>query len=283
MQPLFRKVTPRYSHLKMGRNEWYQNVMVSLDHYINSSRLLPEGNNGGPDGGLNNDGRGGNNGGNIGRQDGAEDEDNSGGLLENMPSASSLWLLVAVAVTIVVALTILCIIVKRVLDEKAERDFQLSIDKTRSEIEHPQIDTESASSSSEYEEVPLNVDDTRNYNRLRLKPYSGKYKLSFTEETGIRYNAVLTLNFIPEKERAGYTISGGGSDKNGETQIEGGFLHYDNSAWWHERTAGRRLEVLSQGKFDFQERTFEGTWLTNSGKTGSYETFCAVESNEAVV
>jgi len=120
---------------------------------------------------------------------------------------------------------------------------------------------------------------------VRLEPYSGRYKTALLaeeedEEVYEIYESTLTLNFTPDNNNNNiYKISGVGADKDGETTIKDGFVNHYGKAWWHEKTVNGRLEVLSRGKFDFQQRNFDGTYITNGRKHGQYTSFSAITSS----
>jgi len=115
-------------------------------------------------------------------------------------------------------------------------------------------------------------------------PHSGVYNASFLcSNSRKRYDAMLNINFTREVHNCnGYRISGKGSDVDGETIIEDGFVTYDgNAAWWRERTVTGDfgLQVLSKGRFDFQTRSFSGVWKANTNISGSYISFRASTTN----
>lgn len=111
------------------------------------------------------------------------------------------------------------------------------------------------------------------------QPFSGQYTTSFIDpESGTRHNASLCLFFTPDPQRQGFRISGQGSDIDGSTIIEDGFAKYDGTCWWIERTitGDVGLLVLSRGRFNFHQNTFEGTWLANSMISGPYLSFSPI-------
>jgi hypothetical protein len=116
-------------------------------------------------------------------------------------------------------------------------------------------------------------------NQGNVQPYSGQYTTTFTDpESGTLHNASLCLFFQPDPQRQGFRISGQGSDIDGNTIIEDGFAKYDGSCWWIEKTitGDVGLQVLSRGRFNFYQRTFEGSWLANTMLGGPYSSFSAI-------
>ena len=112
-----------------------------------------------------------------------------------------------------------------------------------------------------------------------VEPFSGQYTTSFIDpDSGTRHNASLCLFFTPDPQRQGFRISGQGSDIDGSTIIEDGFAKYDGTCWWKERavTGDVGLLVLSRGRFNFHQNTFEGTWLANSMISGPYLSFSSI-------
>ena len=115
--------------------------------------------------------------------------------------------------------------------------------------------------------------------------YSGIYiACLFDSISRKRFEAILNLHFTREYQNGhGYRISGQGSNKNGETSIEDGFVTYDgNAAWWRERTVTGdiQLQILSKGSFNFQKRAFSGVRLSNAGMFESYISFGASTAND---
>lgn len=111
------------------------------------------------------------------------------------------------------------------------------------------------------------------------QPFSGQYTTSFVDPgSGTMHNASLCLFFTPDPQRQGFRITGQGSDIDGSTIIEDGFAKYDGTCWWKERaiTGDVGLLVLSRGKFNFFQNTFEGTWLANSMISGPYLSFSSI-------
>ena len=118
-------------------------------------------------------------------------------------------------------------------------------------------------------------------NHANIQPYSGQYTTSFIDpESGVRHNASLCLFFAPDAQRQGYRISGQGSDIDGNTIVEDGFVNYDGTCWWIERTISGDvgLQVLSRGRFNFHQGTFDGNWLANTMLSGQYLSFKALNS-----
>lgn len=115
----------------------------------------------------------------------------------------------------------------------------------------------------------------------RAQPYSGQYSTTFVE-AGVTHNATLNLTFTPDLQGNGFKLSGEGRDIDGDTVIEDGHSNFDGTAWWKERnTSGVvGLQVLSRGRFDFQQRTFQGTWMASSMVNGSYISFVAMTQEQ---
>ncbi len=115
-------------------------------------------------------------------------------------------------------------------------------------------------------------------NQTNCQPYSGQYTTVFVDpESGVHHNASLCIFFTPDPQRQGFRISGQGSDIDGNTVIEDGFAKYDGTTWWIEKTISGDigLAVLSRGKFNFYQHTFDGTWLANTMLSGPYLSFTA--------
>ena len=112
----------------------------------------------------------------------------------------------------------------------------------------------------------------------RPSPHSGEYTTEYVDR-GITRSGTLTLEFS-DNDMNGYTISGKGSDVDGETVIEDGHANYDGMAWWVERnmTGDVGMQVLSTGTFDFDAHTFQGDWHSSTGVRGAFKSFCAKDA-----
>jgi len=132
-----------------------------------------------------------------------------------------------------------------------------------------------------------NNTNSNNQHIITAQPYSGVYNTSFIDpDSGTRHDAILNLYFTKDFNGCGYRISGQGNDIDGETVIEDGFVTNDgDAAWWRERTitGDVGLQVLSKGRFDFQQRAFYGVWMANTRITASYISFCASDANITTV
>jgi hypothetical protein len=115
------------------------------------------------------------------------------------------------------------------------------------------------------------------------QPYSGQYSTSYVDRTtGVQHNATLNLSFTPDFYGTGFKLSGEGHDIDGQTAIEDGHVNCDGTAWWREFTISGDvgLKVLSRGKFDFEQKSFNGTWLASTMEHGAYIIFRAAGSGE---
>lgn len=108
----------------------------------------------------------------------------------------------------------------------------------------------------------------------KFRSYTANFRISYTDGgkslTG-------TLNISLENDGySGYKVSGTGGDADGKTTITDGVVNYDGHAWWLESTIDGRdkgLKVLSEGKFDFTNNNFTGTWKSNTKCDGEYTSF----------
>lgn len=116
----------------------------------------------------------------------------------------------------------------------------------------------------------------------QMQPFSGQYTLSFMDpESGVMHNASISIFFTPDNRGLGFKLNGQGSDVDGSTVIEDGHVNHDGLSWWRERniTGDVGLQVLSRGRFNFQNRTFQGTWLASTMLNGPYYSFSAITNN----
>ena len=116
-----------------------------------------------------------------------------------------------------------------------------------------------------------------------IHPYSGQYVAAFIDpETQVHHSAMINLSFQKDTtnsySNSGYFLSGHGSDVDGKTIIEEGYAYPNGMAWWIERTVSDGdigLVVISRGRFDYGQRTFEGMWLANTMLEAPYTSFSA--------
>ena len=111
-----------------------------------------------------------------------------------------------------------------------------------------------------------------------VSPHSGEYSTSYTD-LGVHRTTTLRLYFTDSGN--GFKLSGEGQDIDGTTEIEDGRANYDGNAWWREKTKSGDvgLQVLSRGKFNFQGKTFEGTWFSSTLAYGAYSSFRVTNVN----
>jgi len=106
-------------------------------------------------------------------------------------------------------------------------------------------------------------------------PVNGNYEISYSDRRTIRQGKV-TLMF--EDNGTGYTISGSVQDADGESKINDGFACYDGLAYWKDNCVESRsgnvgLSVISNGTFDYRNKTFTGKWMSSTGFFGEYTNF----------
>lgn len=108
-----------------------------------------------------------------------------------------------------------------------------------------------------------------------FSPVNGNYRISYKDRGTIRQGKV-TLKF--EDTGKGYTISGSVLDEDGESIINYGFACYDGLAYWKDNCIKSRsgdvgLSVISNGTFDYRNKTFTGKWMSSTGFVGEYTHF----------
>ena len=107
-------------------------------------------------------------------------------------------------------------------------------------------------------------------------PSDGSYAMSYVDR-GRTYSGSATLTFADEGD--GYSISGSIRDEDGSSNIVEGFAAYDGTAYWKDRCVRGDigLSVVSKGKFDIVTSVFTGSWESNTGVSGDYNTFYPLE------
>ena len=134
--------------------------------------------------------------------------------------------------------------------------------------------------SQTVQQVKRDVENTMvTLNQSKLQPFSGKYNASYLDSQSNIKNSTVCLFFTSDPQRQGFTITGEGNDNNGYSVVEEGFAKYDGSCWWIEKKISGNAggtQFLSRGKFDFGQKTFEGTWIESTSQSGQYLSFTAV-------
>lgn len=105
--------------------------------------------------------------------------------------------------------------------------------------------------------------------------YSGTFDMSYVDR-GKTFRGHVMLELQQDSSIGGYRVTGTTSDADGTATIIDGLVAYDGDAWWLDEVSSGNdtgLKVLSTGKLDWSNNTFEGVWRANTGQSGQYSTF----------
>ena len=108
-----------------------------------------------------------------------------------------------------------------------------------------------------------------------FQSYSGTFDMSYVDR-GKTFRGHVMLELQQDNSLGGYRVTGTTADADGTATIIDGLVAYDGDAWWLDEVSSGNdtgLKVLSTGKLDWSNNTFEGVWRANTGQSGQYSSF----------
>ena len=176
-------------------------------------------------------------------------------------------------------------------DELRDRQKGLSF-KYKSKDIKQKIKADIARSNNKHSIHNSNITTTSSRNGGRVhyaSPSDGEYKVSVLDNDDDNNGAenerprasFAILSFVDNGK--GYTIHGEIQDTDGflsKSIIDNGLASYDGIAYWEDKSTTRssfgidiEINMISQGRFDFEKNTFSGIWESSIRDSGRYTSF----------